>query len=74
MIPPEQSTNFSLKAGNDKYTALTTQIFDRESKYLEQDSVFAVKDDLVVDFTPLNNNPNATLELVYDIKLAPIGK
>ena len=34
-----------LQAGNDKYTALTTQIFDKSSKYLSDDSVFAVKDD-----------------------------
>jgi catechol 1,2-dioxygenase len=53
---------------------LTTQIFDKKSKYLLDDSVFAVKDDLVVDFKPLEGNPNATLELAYDIKLAPIKK
>lgn len=59
-----------MKAGNDNYTALTTQIFDRKSKYLVDDSVFAVKDDLIVDFEPLKDTSKATLELKYDIKLA----
>lgn len=46
-----------------------TQIFDRTTEYLENDSVFAVKDGLVVDFHELKGNPKAKLELVYDIKL-----
>jgi catechol 1,2-dioxygenase len=56
---------------------LTTQIFDRNDQYLENDSVFAVKDSLVVDFVPikdakkLENGQQPTLELVYDISLAP---
>ncbi|KAK5140037.1 hypothetical protein LTR04_003192 [Oleoguttula sp. CCFEE 6159] len=32
-----------------------------------------VKDDLVVDFTPLEGDKNAQLELKYDIRLAPKG-
>ena len=54
----------------DGYKPVTTQIFDRKSKYLDDDSVFAVKDSLVVDFTPLKGNKDATVELVYDIYLA----
>jgi catechol 1,2-dioxygenase len=50
---------------------VTTQIFDRKDKYLENDSVFAVKESLIVDFVPLKNNPKAVLELKYDIALAP---
>lgn len=51
---------------------MTTQIFDRASDHLEDDSVFAVKESLLVDFVPLEGNPKATLELVYNITLAPI--
>ena len=58
-----------MQAGNPNYTPLTTQIFDKKSKYLVDDSVFAVKDDLVVDFKPLKDNSNATLELEYNISL-----
>jgi catechol 1,2-dioxygenase len=50
---------------------VTTQIFDSKDKYLDNDSVFAVKDSLVVDFKPLKGNPMATLELDYDILLMP---
>lgn len=48
---------------------MTTQIFDRQDKYLDNDSVFAVKDSLIVDFVPLKNDPHASLELEYDVKL-----
>jgi catechol 1,2-dioxygenase len=48
---------------------LTTQIFDRNDKYLDNDSVFAVKDSLVVDFVPRENDPQAAFELNYDVKL-----
>jgi catechol 1,2-dioxygenase len=32
---------------------LTTQIFDRRDKYVNDDSVFAVKEELIVDFVPM---------------------
>ena len=48
---------------------MTTQIFDRKDKYLDNDSVFAVKDSLVVDFVPRKDDPKAAIELEYDVKL-----
>ncbi|KAH8886558.1 hydroxyquinol 1,2-dioxygenase [Thozetella sp. PMI_491] len=71
---PYRPAHIHIIAGNEKYTPLTTQIFDKTSKYLVDDSVFAVKDDLVVDFKPIEGNPKATLELTYDIRLAAIKK
>jgi hypothetical protein len=53
------------------YKPLTTQIFDRRDPYLENDSVFGVKDSLIVDFVPLKDNPKATLELNFPVILAP---
>jgi catechol 1,2-dioxygenase len=53
------------------YKPVTTQIFDKDSKYLEDDSVFAVKDSLTVEFVPRKGDSEATLELQYDIQLAP---
>jgi catechol 1,2-dioxygenase len=50
---------------------VTTQIFDRTDPYLTNDSVFAVKDSLTVDFVPLKGNPGATFDLEYDITLIP---
>jgi catechol 1,2-dioxygenase len=53
------------------YKPVTTQIFDKDSKYLEDDSVFAVKDSLTVEFVPRKGDSEAALELQYDIQLAP---
>jgi catechol 1,2-dioxygenase len=47
-----------------------TQIFDRTDQYCVNDSVFAVKDSLLVDFLPLKDDSNAEFELPYDFKLA----
>jgi catechol 1,2-dioxygenase len=54
------------------YKPITTQIFDKQSKYLDDDSVFAVKDSLVVEFVPRENDEQAKFELRYDIMMAPI--
>ena len=58
----------AIKAG---YKPITTQVFDSKSPYLEDDSVFAVKSSLVVDFVPLEDNAQAKLQLKYDIALIP---
>jgi catechol 1,2-dioxygenase len=47
-----------------------TQIFDRRDKYCTNDTVFAVKDSLIVDFLPLEGDPKAEFELPYDFKMA----
>jgi len=57
----------------DGYKPITTQIFDSKSMYLENDSVFAVKSSLLVDFVPLKGNSQAKLQLEYDISLIPYG-
>lgn len=54
----------------DGYKPIVTQIFDRTDKHITDDSVFAVKDSLVVDFKPLEGNAKASFELPYDFKLA----
>ena len=58
----------------DGYKSITTQIFDRETPYLEDDSVFAVKDGLIVDFAPRKGDSKADWELKYDITVAPAGQ
>jgi len=55
------------------YKPITTQIFDRNSPYLDDDSVFAVKDSLVVDFVPREDDDQAQFELQYDIMMAPVS-
>lgn len=60
--------NQQLKAAG--YKPIVTQIFDRNSKYIEDDAVFAVKDSLLVDFKPFQGDPKADFELPYDFKMA----
>ena len=57
----------------DGHKAITTQIFDSESPYLEDDSVFAVKDGLSVTFQPRKGDSTANWELKYDITMAPLS-
>jgi catechol 1,2-dioxygenase len=49
---------------------LITQIFDKDSKYLEDDSVFAVKDGLTVEFKPRKEDSKAEWDLEYNVTLA----
>ncbi|KAL2287146.1 hypothetical protein FJTKL_06146 [Diaporthe vaccinii] len=63
-------------AGNYKPTGtpLVPQTFYQKTKYLEKDSVFAVKDDLVINFYLLSGNSNlkATFDLECGIRLAVV--
>ena len=56
------------------YNPLVTQVFDRKDPYLENDSVFAVKESLIADFVPRKNDPGAQFELAYDFQLAASEK
>ncbi|OJJ38988.1 hypothetical protein ASPWEDRAFT_105243 [Aspergillus wentii DTO 134E9] len=71
---PFRPAHIHILATYDGHKPLTTQIFDRKDQYLENDSVFAVKDSLVVDFVPRKDDPQAGLELNYDVKLVPEAK
>ncbi|KAJ5786311.1 uncharacterized protein N7503_011523 [Penicillium pulvis] len=66
---PFRPAHIHIMATCEGYRPLTTQIFDRKDKYLDNDSVFAVKDSLVVDFVPREGDAQAGLELNYDVKL-----
>jgi catechol 1,2-dioxygenase len=55
----------------DGYNPVTTQIYPNDDPYLETDTVFAVKNDLVVDFKPLKGDSKAEAELDFDFALAP---
>jgi catechol 1,2-dioxygenase len=56
---------------HEEYKPVTTQIFPSDDPYLETDTVFAVKDDLVVEFKPRQGDKNAELDLEYNVTLAP---
>jgi protocatechuate 3,4-dioxygenase beta subunit len=60
-------THFYVHA--EGYHPLVTQIYDREDPYVKKDSVFAVKDSLIVDFVK-TNDPRAE----YDLKVRMFGR
>jgi catechol 1,2-dioxygenase len=47
---------------------VTTHFFDRESRYLDSDAVFGVRDSLILDFKRVDDD---NLEAVFDITLTP---
>lgn len=69
---PYRPAHIHILATHDKYKPLVTQIFDKKDPYLTNDSVFAVKDSLIVDFSPRQNDHKASLELEYDVKMVPV--
>ncbi|KAB8260333.1 Intradiol ring-cleavage dioxygenase [Aspergillus pseudonomiae] len=68
-LHPFRPAHIHIIATHNGYRSLTTQIFDRKDKNVESDCIFAVKNSLVVDFVPRAGDPQAGLELNYDIKL-----
>lgn len=58
-----------LQVQADGYKPLTTQIFDKYCQYLGEDSVFAVKDELSVEFVPREGDSQAGLQLEYNVTL-----
>ena len=68
---PMRPAHIHLMVTHDNYKPLVNQIFPDDDQYLESDTVFAVKDDLVVHFAPKKGDPKATLDLEYNIVLAP---
>lgn len=85
MLTPEFAAHANVsQITHDDYKPVVTQIYPKDDPWLSTDTVFAVKDDLVVDFTPLEGVPSkmsehkgpggpATKELNLDIVLAPKG-
>jgi catechol 1,2-dioxygenase len=68
---PMRPAHIHLMISQENYKPVTTQIFPKDDPYLTTDSVFAVKDDLVVDFVPLKGDAKAELELEYNVFLVP---
>lgn len=55
---------------HEGHKPITTQVYDAESKYLDNDSVFAVKQSLVGKFEPRKGDPQAEWQLKFDVILA----
>ncbi len=70
---PMRPAHIHIMVTHDKFQGCTTQLYPNDDPWLATDTVFAVKDDLVVDFKPLKGDDKATLELEYNVYLAPKG-
>jgi len=70
---PMRPAHIHLMISADGYKQVVTQLFPSDDPYLINDTVFAVKDDLVVNFVPKEGDPKATRDLIFDITLAPKG-
>jgi protocatechuate 3,4-dioxygenase beta subunit len=53
------------------FSPLCTQVYPLDDPYLRDDAVFAVVDSLVREFKHRKGDPNAKLELEFDVKMAP---
>jgi catechol 1,2-dioxygenase len=62
-----RAAHIHAKVSADGFQPLTTHVFDRESDYLDSDTVFGVKDSLMADFVP---GPDGVLVCEYDIVLS----
>ena len=51
------------------YKRLVTELFDRQDKHVNDDAVFAVKENLIANFLPLKGDPKAQYEVIYNFKL-----
>jgi len=71
---PMRPAHIHLMVQHPEYRSLVTQIFPDDDQYVTNDTVFAVKDDLVVHFKPLDGDKNATLDLEYNVKLPRKGE
>jgi catechol 1,2-dioxygenase len=70
---PMRPAHIHIMVTHDDYKGCTTQLYPKDDPWLETDTVFAVKDDLVIDFKPRTGDPKASLDLEYNVVLSPKG-
>ncbi|KAL2015786.1 hypothetical protein VTK56DRAFT_4839 [Thermocarpiscus australiensis] len=70
---PMRPAHIHIMVTHPDYQGCTTQLYPSDDPWIKSDTVFAVKDDLVVEFKPLQGDDKATLELEYNVNLAPKG-
>ncbi|KAK8919601.1 chlorocatechol 1,2-dioxygenase [Metarhizium anisopliae] len=70
---PMRPAHLHIMVTHPEFRGCTTQLYPKDDPWLETDTVFAVKDDLVVDFKPLKGDDKAVLELEYNVVLSPKG-
>lgn len=67
---PYRPAHIHMMVTHPDYVGVTAQLYPRDDPYLETDTVSAVKDDLLLDFKPVDNDPHgAVLDVEYDVRL-----
>ncbi|KAI0013664.1 aromatic compound dioxygenase [Xylariaceae sp. FL0662B] len=69
---PYRPAHIHFIVGAPGFRTLTTQVFDREDPHMADDTVFAVKQELVVRFAPRVGDDKAAWELAYDFSLTEV--
>ncbi|CZR68430.1 related to hydroxyquinol-1,2-dioxygenase [Phialocephala subalpina] len=67
---PNRPAHIHMMVTHDDYIGVTAQLYPNDDPWLETDTVCAVKDDLLLDFKPAQNDPKgAVLDVKYDVRL-----
>ncbi|KAL1602162.1 hypothetical protein SLS59_004847 [Nothophoma quercina] len=70
---PFRPAHIHLMVTAEGFKPLITQLYPRDDQWVQNDTVFAVKDDLLLDFEP-SKDDKAKYDLTYNVTLAPTGK
>ena len=69
---PWRPAHIHMMVTHPDYIGVTAQLYPRDDQYLATDTVSAVKEDLLLDFKPVSDEPNgAVLDVEYNVRLAP---
>lgn len=67
---PNRPAHIHMMVTHDDYVGVTAQLYPNDDPWLETDTVCAVKDDLLLEFKPVENEPNgAVLDVEYNVRL-----
>ncbi|KAH6644242.1 Intradiol ring-cleavage dioxygenase [Boeremia exigua] len=69
---PFRPAHIHLMVTAENFKPLITQLYPRDDQWVQNDTVFAVKDDLLLDFEP-SKDSKAKFDLTYNVTLAPSG-
>jgi catechol 1,2-dioxygenase len=69
---PNRPAHIHMMITHPDFVGVTAQLYPNDDRWLETDTVCAVKPDLLLDFKPAHNDPKgAVLDVEYNIRLLP---
>lgn len=67
---PYRPAHIHMMVTHPDYVGVTAQLYPNDDPYLETDTACAVKDDLLLDFKPVKDDPKgAVLDVEYNVRL-----